>query len=517
MEVNLRPHLARPLFLLALSIGAVATAGIARAQETVRPRVMQVERPLAFDANGRVLVLTPSLAARWKLSAPVWPLGSDWKEARLYASDSSAIAAGQALAGSAVLVAQRVDGAIARYALTPDDLRLLRVAVDAAVVALGVSDDADRATTGFEMSQPAGNVFVRNQTVLGLLAYGPATAAILSNNGAAAAGGYFLAAGSAFFVAANMIRSRSVTRAQTILAFHGGTRGGTAGAVVAAIAGASGGAGYGVPILAGALGGTIAGFRSARGMSDGEAAASGFGADLAAASAIGVSAALGAFDPDTSYHGRQEQPKTKVALGAAVAAAGVGYIVGPRYARRSAYNVTAGDIDVAFTSAALGALAANSFVGSSAKRSTVGLLSTGGLIAGAFLADHGKVRTADRTSADGTLVQLGAVAGMLMGGGLVLMMDAEKQAGVALVAAGGFAGLATADYFVKPAKDAGPRRGVLRSSDASSRDRDGLSRVSLSIVPAATQLLLHSRERTARVPITATSSVRNVPVLRVSF
>jgi hypothetical protein len=261
----------RRLTALCAALGCCTlTASLTAAQS-----VVQVERPIAFDAMGRVLVLTPSAAARWKLAPPDWPLGSEWKEARLFAADTMALAT-----QGAVLVVQRVDGSVARYAYAGEALMRLRGMVESALLAQGNSGDGARGGTAYELSEPAGNVFVRNQTVLGLIAYGPATAAIFSSNGAAAGGGYLLAAGSSFFIAAKTVRDRSVSRAQTLLAFHGGIRGSIAGAAVAAITERDGGAGYGAPILIGAVGGTVAGFRGARGMSDGEAASSGFGADL---------------------------------------------------------------------------------------------------------------------------------------------------------------------------------------------------------------------------------------------
>ena len=497
-----------PRVLCAHLATALATALFASSVALAQGTTQQVERPAPFDAAGRVTVVTPTTAARWKLTAPEWPLGVDWKEARLYTIDG----------GTAVLVVKRVDGSVARYPYASDDLLKLRRVIDAAVLAEGTSGEGTRGTTGLELSEPAGNVFVRNQTVLGLFAYGPATAAIFSDNGAAAGGGYLLAAGSSFFVAARLVRNKSVSRAQTILAFHGGTRGGIAGAAIAAIARANGGVGYGAPILAGALGGTIAGFRGARGMSDGEAASSGFAADLSAATAIGLSGALGAFDKDTAYRGDGASPNARTALGAAITAGLVGYWIGPRYARRSLYNVTAGDIDMLFTSAALGALAGNSAIADGTDGRTGFAVSTAGLLVGAGVADRLLVRRADRTSAHGRLAQLGAVAGMLMGGGIALIASTDRQPSMGLVAAGGALGLVLADRLLGPAADAGPRRGVLPSGSANASFAS--SRVSLSIVPAATQLALQLRQsRTARetAKIARVGTAANVPVLRIAF
>ncbi|MCC6245886.1 MAG: hypothetical protein IT353_23845 [Gemmatimonadaceae bacterium] len=489
---------------MACAVGLL-TARVTGAQPLRDVPVAQVERPIAFDKEGRIRVVTPPVAARWKLTPPTWPLGDDWREARLYAIDTTATSA-------AVLVVQRVDGAVARYGYSFDALQQLRTAISAAVVAQGATFDSTRGTTGLEASTPAGNTFVRNQTVLGLAAYGPATAAILSDNGAAAAGGYFLAAGSSFFVAAQMIRNRSVTRAQTLLAFHGGTRGALAGAAVAAIGNARGGPGYGVPILVGALGGTVAGFRGAKAMSDGEAASSGFGADLFATTTLGLAGAIGAFDDDTTSSNNLPA-RAKIALGSALGTAAIGYAIGPRYARRADYNVTAGDIDVSFTSAALGGVAVNALLNRDADTRSRAGVTVSGLLIGALIADRTKVRHADRTSSDGTLVQLGAIAGALMGGGVALTTEANSRGATAMVAAGGVAGLLLADRLIRPAPDAGPKRGILQSSSVGNS-----ARVSVAVMPALTTYALQRRtSRTQPTNPRAQSARNNVPVVRITF
>ncbi len=480
------------------------------------PSIAQIERPIAFDVAKRIMVFTPTLAARLKLSAPDWPLGGDWTEARLYALDSTAN-------GPAVLVAQRVDGAVARYPLNNDALARLWRAISDGLMAQGADVEGPRGGSSMMLSEPAGNTFVRNQTTLGLLAYGPATAAILSeSNFAAAGGGYLLAAGTSFFVSAQMIRHRSITRAQTILAFHGGTRGSTMGAAVAGIFNADGGVGFGLPILAGAFGGTVAGFQGARGMSDGEAASSGFVADISALTTLGLAGGFGAFkERDRVVVNGQFQPglgppaRTRVALGLAIGAGLTGYVIGPRYARRSSYNVTAGDIDVAFTSALLGAGMANVFISKTDRGPRRIVAMTGGLLLGALAADRGKVRHADRTSADGTLVQLGAIAGALIGTGVAVIGKAEGRVTAVLVATGGFAGLGLADAIVKPAADAGRKRGVLTKSG---QDGASPSRLSLAVVPTATELVLRTLgNRDLRIPITERPTIRNLPVARFAF
>lgn len=495
----------RAVIAVVACAASILAARAATAQTLRDVPVAQIERPIAFDLSGRIRVVTPPVAARWKLTAPVWPLGRDWREARLYATDTTSTS-------PAVLVVQRMDGAVARYTYSFEALQQLRSTISDAVVAQGASFDSTRGTTGFEVSEPAGNTFVRNQTVLGLVAYGPATAAILNDNAAAAAGGYFLAAGSSFFVAAQMIRNRSVTRAQTVLAFHGGTRGAIAGAAVAAIGNADGGPGYGIPILVGALGGTVAGFRAARAMSDGEAASSGFGADLFATTTLGLAGVLGAFDDDTTSSDNLPA-RAKIAIGSALGSAAIGYAIGPRYARRAEYNVTSGDIDVSFTSAALGGLGVNALLSRDADTRSRAAAAASGIVLGALLADRTKVRHADRTSSDGTLVQLGAIAGALMGGGVALTTEANSRGATAMVAAGGVLGLALADKLVRPAPDAGPKRGILQSSSLG-----GASRVSVAVLPALTTFALQRRTpRDQPVSVRARTARSNVPVVRISF
>ena len=48
------------------------------------------ERPVPFDSAGRVLAITPPLAARLGLASPAWPVTGDYLDARLYAIDDGA-------------------------------------------------------------------------------------------------------------------------------------------------------------------------------------------------------------------------------------------------------------------------------------------------------------------------------------------------------------------------------------------------------------------------------------------
>lgn len=453
--------------LCALTVFGVALVATAQARPLAAQSLPVIETMVSLDSARRVTVITPTLVSRLGLRSPAWPVVGPFREARLYRVDG----------GTHVLVVQRVDSTVDRFSLDAAAVSSLQQAVSVGLLAQGRGGDR---MLGAGTGVAAGNTFVRNQTFLGLVAYGPATAALLSNSGGAAAvGGYFLAAGTSFFVSANMVKGRVVTRAQAARAAHGGTRGALIGVGIAAIANADGGPGWGAPILAGAIGGTIVGFQQARGFSDGEAASAGFFADLGALTALGIGGSSGAFkgrktvalyDANNPQFGSYSTTDNslrgpgKAAVGAAIGAGVIGYALGPRYARRAAYNVTSGDVSVAFAGALLGGVAASSLVGDGGDDTPKYGVAAAGLLAGAFLADRGLVRSADRTSADGTLAQLGALAGALMGGGIAAMADSDTQGALAFVSAGGILGLLAADNIIKPARDAGPVRGIMPSS-----------------------------------------------------
>lgn len=471
----------RAVARLAVGLGSLLTAVIVE-MPFASPMVAQdapvIETQIPFDAAGRVTVMTPTLVSRLRLTAPEWPVREAFREARLFRTDG----------GGNVLAVLRMDGAVVRYPLADEAMASMRRVVDAAMLAQGPS--AERmvgAGTSLEVSQPAGNAFVRNQALLGLVAYGPASAALLSEaGGAVAAGAYFLAAGTSFFVAANLVKHRTVTRAQASRAAHGGTRGALAGLAAAAVFDADGGPGFGAPILAGAIGGTIVGYNQARGMSDGEAASAGLFADLGALTTLGLGGTFGTFKGR-----RVEEPlfgggtftrtdnslreSGRATLTAAIGAGVAGYAIGPRYARRAAYNVTQGDVSMVFASALIGAGALSAFPGEGADNVVSYGVATAGLLAGAFFGDRVFVRKADRTGADGTLAQLGGFAGALMGAGVGAIADANGQVTIGLASAGGLLGLLAADGIIAPARDAGPLRGVMRSSSRRTEDRVSLS------------------------------------------
>ncbi|MBL0938916.1 MAG: hypothetical protein IBJ03_08475 [Gemmatimonadaceae bacterium] len=455
---------------------------LSAAPVTLVGQSVSIETQFAFDAAGRMMVLTPATVSRIGLRAPEWPVTGDFREARLFRAES----------GATVLAVLRGDGSVARFSMADDAVANLRRAVDTGLLAVGSSRDRVLGNgTGIEVSQPAGNAFVRNQAMLGLVAYGPATAALFSDGGGAGAGGgYLLGAGASFFIAARTVKNRTVTRAQSIRASHGGSRGALTGLALAGVAGLKSAPERGGAVLAGAVGGTIIGFRQARGLTDGEAASAGLFADLAALTTLGVAGASGVFDArretieyPNGYQGVREDnsltDEGKVALGVAVGSTIVGYTLGPRYARLASYNVTAGDATVAFTGALLGGLGFSAIPSDNSKRGQQYGAAAAGVVLGAVLTDRIMVRQADRTSADGTLVQLGGIAGALIGAGFATMADAEWRGASAAGAAGGLLGMLAADNLVGPAPDAGPARGILRQS---SRALDGRVHVALGPV-----------------------------------
>src|SRR5215210_754790 len=90
---SIHPHrrLSMPRILLALLL-LVAPAAAAQVVET----------PQAFDSAGRLMAITPSIAARLQLGPPAWRVIGDYTEARLYSVGGDAY----------VLAVTRRDGSV---------------------------------------------------------------------------------------------------------------------------------------------------------------------------------------------------------------------------------------------------------------------------------------------------------------------------------------------------------------------------------------------------------------------
>ncbi|MFL5479674.1 MAG: hypothetical protein ACJ79X_11705, partial [Gemmatimonadaceae bacterium] len=143
-----------------------------------------VERPVAFDEAGQVMVMTPYIAGRADLRAPWWPVSGDFTGARLYTVNDS----------SYVLTVNRRSGVVERYTLSAAD----RDAIKAIVSRLPHEVIAAR--------NDARNSFIKNQTLLGIFVYGPAFSIALGDNVAGATAGYLVVAGGSFFAASEIAR-----------------------------------------------------------------------------------------------------------------------------------------------------------------------------------------------------------------------------------------------------------------------------------------------------------------------
>src|SRR5687767_13145484 len=193
----------------------LALATLVLTPPAVRAQVR--ERPVPFDSAGRVLAITPPLAARLGLAPPAWPVTGDYLDARLYALDDSA--------GSAVLVVRRQREVLERYSLTSTQRTALSEAVDRGVAAQRAAGGPDSLAT--QISEPVRGWFVTNQSILGVALFGPSAAA-LAGNAAGGTAAYLAVAGGTFFLAANHARRTSVSAAENHLAWHGALHGAAA-------------------------------------------------------------------------------------------------------------------------------------------------------------------------------------------------------------------------------------------------------------------------------------------------
>src|SRR6202158_2834143 len=66
-----------------VTIGALLSLPLLRLQAQI------IERPVPFDDNGLVTVMTPFLAERAALRPPWWPVSGDFTEARLFTANDS--------------------------------------------------------------------------------------------------------------------------------------------------------------------------------------------------------------------------------------------------------------------------------------------------------------------------------------------------------------------------------------------------------------------------------------------
>lgn len=324
---------------------------------------------------------------------------------------------------------------------------------------------ATDSTVPARQAQPAdvrlhGREFVRDQAILGLLAYGPAFAGMVGRSGVTATAGYLVMAGGTFFAAAELARRVEMTEARQLLSTRMAWRGALEGLYISTAAEADEQS-VGASALLGGIGGTAAGLLIGKGLTAGEAMATVFGHDLAFLSAAAVTVAID--EDDVDGKGIGDAARALILTGSGW----TGYALGRLYAGNAPYNVTAGDVSGLWAGTAIGALAAGSLIVDSEPSGAVGALVTlAGGLAGTYAGDRLIVRRYDHTRSEGRLLSAGMVAGGLMGLGIGVLVTGEdgQSAGLTmgLAAVGGAAGLLLTERYLQPRGDEGRQFGVNR-------------------------------------------------------
>ena len=395
-----------------------------------------VERPVPFDNNGRVMVMTPYIAERASLRAPWWPVAGDFTEARMFTTNDSTF----------VLAVSRKSGVVERYTISVADRDAIRAIVSR------LPPDVIAARTD------ARNSFVRNQTILGFLAYGPAFAGAITDNDAGQVAGYLVVAGGSFFAASEISRRNLIARPQSDLAFNMGHNGALAGLATAYIFKAQAHA-QSASAFVGGLVGTGLGLALGSGMTEADAVATGFGSDFGALIGLGTSIAVRGergcdFAVDSCASDRAQ-------IATILASGIVGYPLGLLYPRNARYRVTAGDVNTLWSGALVGSLTGAAFLKESPKRRTAAVAVTTGGVLGVILADRFLVQRADHGRTEATQLFFGTLAGSLIGAGIANIGNNahhNPEPVFALAALGGLAGIIGTEYYLNPARDAGQSR-----------------------------------------------------------
>ena len=427
-----------------ISFRRLATIGALVVISTSEARAQVIERPVSFDSAGQLMVMTPYIAERAALRAPWWPASGDFTEARLYTVNDSTY----------VLTVGRRTGVVERYTIAAAD----RDAIRAIVSRLPREVISAR--------NDARNAFIKNQTILGLLAYGPAFAGAIADNGAGATAGYLVVAGGTFFAASEISRRTFISRAQSDLAFNMGHNGALAGWATMYLIGATNRAQSAGAFVGGLTGATL-GLTFARNMTEADAVGAAFGSDMGALIGWGATEAIRGRETCTPSSTPFAPPvctrslsnHTEVAL---ILASGiVGYPLGLLYPRNARYHVTPGDIGTLWGTALLGMATAGTFLGDkSSGRTIAASLTTGGVL-GIIAGDRFLVQRFDHSRTDGGRVVLGAIAGGLMGAGIASLTNTsnpDPHFVLGLAAAGGLLGIIVTERYLDPPSDAGPPR-----------------------------------------------------------
>ena len=415
----------------------------------LRGHAQIVERPVPFDSAGIVTVMTPYIAERAALRAPWWPVSGAFTEARLYTANDSTY----------VLTVGRRTGVVERYTLSAVD----RDAIRAIVSRL----PRDVITARSE----ARNAFVKNQTILGLFAYGPAFAGAIADNDAGQIAGYLVVAGGSFFAASEISRRTFISRAQSDLAFNMGHNGALAGWATMYVFNASNRA-QSAGAFVGGLTGTALGLGIGRNMTEAEAGGAAFGSDIGALIGMGTALAVSGTDETCTPNVDPFQPpdcnggvSDRAVITTMLASGLIGYPLGVLYPRNARYRVTAGDIQTLWATTLLGAATTGAFLSDNSSGRTVAASLTAGGILGIIAGDRFLVQRFDHSRTAGGLVFLGTVAGGLMGAGVAALINSDNPGPhlvLGLASVGGLTGIIVTERYLDPPSDAGPPRRYYR-------------------------------------------------------
>jgi len=387
-------------------------------------RALAAEVQVAFDPAGRVQRVDEPLARRIGLFVDSHP---GFQEARLFAVDDSTFVL-------EISVAQSGQFSREREVLTREQADSLRADVSSRIAALPPEKE--------RIEQGGRAALVTSWTILGLGFYGWAVPYSFNiEDGSAALGTYMLVSGASFFGPLLLTRGQPVTWGPTNMSLYGTTRGALHGWLISEMAKPD--EGYlddGQTAIALAMGTSvvegIAGYAIAqgRGMSAGDVAAVEVGGDYGMLWGYLASDLAGYTNDDRD----QDQATATLTLATGV----VGMFAGGMLAGRRAYSF--GDVMVMRGSSYVGVLMGTALAdvgdpsGSEPYSAGIMLGSLAGLIVGDRL-----VAGREFSVGEGTLVQLGGLAGGLTGLGLVALTRTDDSSpywfGTALGGAAGYA------------------------------------------------------------------------------
>ncbi len=432
-------------------IRRLSIAGALLLFPALRIHAQVIERPVPFDSAGIVTVMTPFLADRAALRPPWWPVSGEFTEARLYTANDSTY----------ILAVTRRSGVVERYNLAAVDRDAIRAVVSKLPRDIVVA------------RHDARNSFIRNQSLLGLIGYGPTFANAIADDAASVSAAYLVVAGGTFFAASEISRRMFISRAQNDLSTNTGRNGLLTGWAIMYMARATDNA-QSAGAFIGGITGTALGLRFGRNMTEADAVGAGFGADLGALISFGVVEALRgretcAFDPTTGYTCNRSF-SDRAEVGTILASGLIGYPLGVLYPRNANYHVTPGDIQTLWSTAGLGVLATAAFLNDHSSGRTIAASLTGGGLLGVILGDRLLVRRYDHSRTEAGRVGLGFIMGGLMGAGIASLTntdDPDPHLVFGAAAAGGLLGIIATERYVDPAPDTGRKWADVRFNPTS--------------------------------------------------